>query len=176
MIKVHLVGRRGLVLKREEALELYFNGFFGTPLKNPKPKREEDITVPFVLSLFETLYLLEKGKVKVLRGGKEVKAEEIRKLMNERERMAYEVYRDLRERGFVVRSGLKFGCDFAVYEKGPGIDHAPYVVHVIDKGIPFEPVEIVRAGRVAHGTRKRFVMAIVERGKINYIMFKWTGT
>ncbi len=176
MIKVYLVGRRGLVSNQEDARKLYFGGFFGTPLKNPKPKREEDITVPFILSLFETLYLLEKGKVRVIKGDAEVDAKEVRNLMNERERVAYEVYKDLRERGFIVRSGLKFGCDFAVYERGPGIDHAPFVVHVVDKNVLFEPVEIVRAGRVAHGTRKRFVMAMVESGKINYIMFKWTGT
>ncbi len=175
-MKVYLVGRRGVVLNVQDARELYFNGFFGTPLKNPKPKKEEDITVPFVLSLFEVLYLMKKGRIEVFKGKRKVEVEEVINLMNDRERVAYKVYEDLRERGFVVRSGLKFGCDFAVYEKGPGIDHAPFVVHVVEKDVPFEPVDIVRAGRVAHGTRKRFVMAIVESGKINYIMFKWTGT
>ncbi|TMI37988.1 tRNA-intron lyase, partial [Candidatus Bathyarchaeota archaeon] len=37
---------------------------------------------------------------------------------------AYQVYKDLREKGYVVTPGIKFGADFAVYEHGPGIDHA----------------------------------------------------
>ena len=37
----------------------------------------------------------------------------------------YLVYRMLRDSGFVVAPGIKFGSDFAVYQHGPGLDHAP---------------------------------------------------
>ena len=40
------------------------------------------------------------------------------------------VYRDLRESGLIVTPGIKFGCDFAVYKYGPGVEHAPYMVSV----------------------------------------------
>ena len=44
----------------------------------------------------------------------------------------YLVFKKLRDVGYVVSPGIKFGCDFAVYEHGPGIDHAPYLVQVVD--------------------------------------------
>ena len=40
------------------------------------------------------------------------------------------VYSDLRVKGYVVKTALKFGGDFRVYDKGvrPGEDHAKWVV------------------------------------------------
>jgi len=90
--------------------------------------------------------------------------------------MLYNVYRDLREKGYVVRSGLKFGADFAVYEKGPGIDHAPYLVHVLSIDETLNPVELVRAGRLSHSVRKKFIIATTRNelgSKVEKIMFKW---
>ena len=39
-------------------------------------------------------------------------------------------FKDLRKKGYIVKTALKFGADFRVYEKGvkPGEDHAKWVV------------------------------------------------
>ena len=46
--------------------------------------------------------------------------------------MKYVVFKKLRDLGYIVTPGIKFGCDFAVYEHGPGLrNHAPYLVQVV---------------------------------------------
>jgi len=89
--------------------------------------------------------------------------------------LKYRVYRDLRDYGLIVQPGIKFGCDFAVYERGPGIDHAPFLVQVKKATESMDAIEIVQAGRLATTVRKRFIIA-VPVGKtedITYMMFKW---
>ena len=85
----------------------------------------------------------------------------------------YTVYRDLRGKGFVVAPGIKYGCDFAVYEHGPGVDHAPYIIQVRRKSDELSAAEIVKAGRLASTVRKTFIVAVVEDGEVEYLEFKW---
>ncbi|MEM2806755.1 MAG: tRNA-intron lyase, partial [Candidatus Bathyarchaeia archaeon] len=87
----------------------------------------------------------------------------------------YAVYRDLRDSGLVVTPGIKFGCDFAVYKHGPGLEHAPYMVSVKKASSELTATEIVKAGRLATTVRKRFIIAVpdMEKGKIRYLIFKW---
>jgi tRNA-intron endonuclease len=87
----------------------------------------------------------------------------------------YAVYRDLRESGLIVTPGIKFGCDFAVYKQGPGVEHAPYMVSVKRAKAELTATEIVKAGRLATTVRKRFIIAVpdLEKGNANYLIFKW---
>lgn len=86
----------------------------------------------------------------------------------------YGVYVDLRKRGFVIRRGLKFGCDYLVYRYGPGVDHAPFGVLVYYDGEKIDPIELVRAGRLLHSVRKKLVIAIYyDYGNIRYVVLDW---
>jgi tRNA-intron endonuclease len=87
----------------------------------------------------------------------------------------YAVYRDLRESDLIVTPGIKFGCDFAVYKHGPGVEHAPYMVSVKKAKSDMTATEIVKAGRLATTVRKRFIIAVPnsEKAKIRYLIFKW---
>ncbi len=71
--------------------------------------------------------------------------------------------------------GIKYGCDFAVYKHGPGIDHAPYMVSVKRLEEEVTATDIVKAGRLATTVRKRFILAIPnqEAEQIQYLIFKW---
>ena len=82
---------------------------------------------------------------------------------------------DLRESGLIVTPGIKFGCDFAVYKYGPGVEHAPYMVSVKDSGSDISATEIVKAGRLATTVRKRFIIAVpdLKEKKTKYLIFKW---
>ncbi len=88
---------------------------------------------------------------------------------------AYQVYKDLRNKGYIVTPGIKFGADFAVYEHGPGIDHAPFIVSVEDPESIMGPFEVVRAGRLATTVRKQFIIAIpdTKQDEIRYLVFSW---
>jgi tRNA-intron endonuclease len=155
---------------------LYGEGFFGTPIGVEKP-RGADFEAPLKLSLIEALYLVERGVLEVRRlDGGSVGLDELRRIVESSDelKLLYTVYRDLRDRGFTVRSGLKYGSDFTVYRLGPGLEHAPYVLHVYRGVERLDPTEIVRAGRLSHSVRKTFILAFPSRdGRVMYLMFDW---
>jgi len=159
--------------------ELYKKGYYGKPLGIPKPKIS-DFDVPLILDLMEGLHLAEKEVVEVREGPKMRKVglkrlkQRARRLYDEFD-LKYAVYRDLRDSGFIVTPGIKYGCDFAVYRHGPGIEHAPYMVSVKKPEQDVTATDIVKAGRLATTVRKRFIIAIPEPGieKIEYLIFKW---
>lgn len=175
--KAFIIGDRLFIPDHEESRRLWSLGFFGKPLDEDKPRRP-DFDSPLILDPLEALYLLERGIILVYDSdGEEVDFKRLYEIISESYHMLnhkYTVYRDLRQRGYVVISGLKFGVDFAVYRHGPGIEHAPYLVDVVVSGSQVSGDELVRAGRLATSVRKRFVYAIVDKnGGVRYIMFKW---
>ncbi|MEM0093772.1 MAG: tRNA-intron lyase [Thermofilum sp.] len=178
-IEAILLGSRVVVLDVEKANELYFKrGFFGRFYTIPKPKLP-DVKKELELSYFDALYLMEKGVLEVRNAeGRPITREELAATASSHYENffdAYAVYKDLRERGYVVKSGLKFGTTFAVYKFGPGIDHAPFLVHVLDYASRLDPLEIVRAGRLSHSVRKKLLLAYRDprEDKIRYFVFKW---
>lgn len=160
--------------------ELYRRGYYGKPIGIPKPKVME-FSVPLILDLMEGLYLVEKDELIVREGEKRKTKVNLTKL-RQRARKLYEqfdvkysVYRDLRDHGLVVTPGIKYGCDFAVYKHGPGIEHAPYMVSVRKAKDEVTATDLVKAGRLATTVRKRFIIAVpdTETNKIRYLMFRW---
>lgn len=165
---------RVVVWGLEEARSLYEMGFYGKPLGIPKPKPRE-FSAPLLLDLMEAYYLSLRGLLKLKRGGRRFGVRRLKKLCEERYAMfdtKYRVYRNLRESGLVVTPGIKFGCDFAVYEKGPGLEHAPYLVTVVRPEDEVTATWVILAGRLATTVRKKFVLAVVGKD-INYISFEW---
>jgi len=168
-----------IVWNPKEGSELYKLGFYGKPLGIPKPK-VPDFDVPLILDLMEGLYLMEKGLIRVTEGPEKKKVSF--KTLRSRARKLYEefnlkyvVYRDLRDQGLVVTPGVKYGCDFAVYKRGPGIDHAPYMVSVKSRKSGITATDVVKTGRLATTVRKRFIVAVPDLGKdrTEYLIFKW---
>ena len=163
----------------KDGSELYKLGFYGKPVGIPKPKSPE-FDVPLMLDLMEGLYLVEKGEIEVFEGIRKDKVRfgslrsRARKLYEEFDHK-YAVYKDLRDKGLVVTPGVKFGCDFAVYKSGPGIDHAPFMVSVKSRKDEMTATEMVKAGRLATTVRKRFIVAIpdLKAEEIEYLIFKW---
>ncbi|MEM2970997.1 MAG: tRNA-intron lyase [Candidatus Bathyarchaeia archaeon] len=178
-IKVEFIENFLVVWNPTEGSKLYKIGFYGKPLGIPKPKIPE-FNVPLILDLMEGLYLAEKGIITVYEG-MEKRRVSLKKLRQKAKQLyeefdeKYAVYRDLRESGLVVTPGIKFGCDFAVYKYGPGIEHAPYMVSVKSAKSEITATEIVKAGRLATTVRKRFIVAVpdLEKERIRYLMFKW---
>ncbi len=159
--------------------ELYKLGYYGKPVGIPKPKAE-DFDAPLILDVMEGLYLLERGIITVREGPENTKVSFSRlrkraKRLYEEFDLRYAVYRDLRDQGLIVTPGIKYGCDFAVYKHGPGVEHAPYMVSVKKTKDEVTATEIVKAGRLATTVRKRFIIAIpdLETKQIQYLIFKW---
>ncbi len=176
-INVELLENFLIVWDSAEGSQLYKNGYYGKPLGIAKPKIPE-FTVPLILDLMEGLYLLEKKAIAVFEGTNKqsvglAKLKQKAKQLYEEFDQKYTVYRDLRESDMVVTPGIKFGCDFAVYKYGPGVEHAPYMVSVKTAGSDISATEIVKAGRLATTVRKRFIIAVPEGGKVKYLIFQW---
>ena len=90
--------------------------------------------------------------------------------------MRYRVYADLRTRGYVTKTALKFGADYRVYERGvkPGEDHAKWVVYPVNEASILTWYDFAAKNRVAHSTRKRLLIGIVdEEGDVTYYECKW---
>lgn len=178
-ISAELLGNNLVVWDAEEGSELYGSGFYGKPLGIAKPKSTE-FDVPLTLDLIEGLYLLEKGVIEIHQEPDRTKIG-VRKLRSYARKtyqdfdLNYSVYKELRQNDYVVLPGIKFGCTYAVYEKGPGIDHAPYLVSVKGSDEDITSTDIVRAGRLATTVRKRFIIAIpnLKTKNIQYLMFDW---
>jgi len=157
------------------ANKVYWDGYYGTFLGVNKP-RDKNIKAPLELSLIETLFLVKENKIRVIENNRVMSLEELlahSSKVVERFDALYRVYVDLKERGFVVRRGLKFGCDYLAYRYGPGIDHAPFGVLVYNTGDKVDPIEFVRAGRLLHSVKKKLVVAIHGNDKISYYVFSW---
>jgi len=160
--------------------ELYRQGYYGKPIGIPKPKLME-FNVPLILDLMEGVYLAEKEMLTVTEGDQKKKRVSLAKLRKSARRLyedfdlKYAVYHDLRNHGLVVTPGIKFGCDFAVYKRGPGLEHAPFMVSVKKATDEVTATEMVKAGRLATTVRKRFIIAVpdTESDKIRYLIFKW---
>ena len=123
-----LVENRIVIWSIQESRALFGNGYYGKPLGVPKPKGTQFDT-PLILDLIEGCYLVHVGKLKVFNiDGKRISFRDIQAICRREYGefdTKYLVFQSLRDNGYIVSPGIKFGCDFAVYEHGPGIDHAP---------------------------------------------------
>ena len=178
-VKVELIENFLVVWDSAQGSQLYKQGYWGKPLGIAKPKIPE-FDAPLILDLMEGLYLLENKKIAIHEGPDETSVS-LKKLRQKAKRLydefeeKYAVYRDLRGSGLIVTPGIKFGCDFAVYKYGPGVEHAPYMVSVKKSGSDISATEIVKAGRLATTVRKRFIIAVPDLASesVKYLIFKW---
>jgi tRNA-intron endonuclease, archaea type len=120
------------------------------------------------LSLIEACYLLEKEKIELVDGrNHSLSFEEYLKKATKQDPnffIRYAVFKDLRNRGYIVKTALKFGADFRVYDRGvkPGEDHAKWVVYPVHEDSSLTWYEFAAKNRVAHSTKKRLLLAVVD--------------
>lgn len=128
------------------------------------------------LNLYEACLLVEEKKLDVMdESGDKLSLKDLTdagECINEGFGMKYDVFRDLRrDRGYVVKSGIKFGCDFVVYPRGkmPSDSHSKWMVHVIPESARLDYSEITRSARLATNVKKSMLFATVtERGPVYY--------
>lgn len=175
-MKCEIVENRLIVWNIEDSRMLFTNGYYGKPIGIPKPKPEE-INVPLILDLIEGLYLLENKKISIYKDKRKISIEEMTEICKNEYHdfdKKYLVYKNFRDKGYIINPGIKFGCDFAVYEKGPGIDHAPFLIQVYNRSDPITSTAIVLAGRLATTVRKQFILAIPKgKDKVDFLALDW---
>lgn len=175
-IPTKFINSRVVVFNPLFASYLYVKkGFFGSPLGISKP-RLEYFSKPSELSLIEAQYLLEKEEITIydVKQNKFLTLDEFYDTaikIHHKFEEKYIIYKDLRERGYIPRPGLKFGADYVVYKKGPGLEHSLFMVHVLPHDSEITAIDMVRAGRLATSVRKKFVIA--NPLTKSYYFFEW---
>jgi tRNA-intron endonuclease len=169
-IKTTFARERVITEDTDLARELFNQSAFGTVLEDGKVQ----------LSLTEALYLMEKKKILVLDGKN--KQLDFPSFVSRASRaepkfwIRYAVYKDMRNRGYVVKTALKFGADFRVYDRGikPGQDHARWIVYPVHEGEKYTWFDFAAKNRVAHSTKKRLMMGVVDdENDVTYWEIKW---
>ena len=91
----------------------------------------------------------------------------------------YCVFKDLREKGYIVKTALKYGAEFMVYDKGikPGEDHSKWILFPVFETNTLTWQEFAAKNRVAHSTKKNLLMGIVdEKNEVTYYEIQWIKT
>ncbi len=175
-MKSELIENRIIVWDIDDSRKLFSQGYYGKPIGIPKPKIEE-IDVPLILDLIEGLYLLENKKITITKSKQKLNIDQMIDVCKQEYHdfdKKYLVYKNFRDKGYIINPGIKFGCDFAVYEKGPGIDHAPYLIQVYNRNESISSTGIVLAGRLASTVRKQFILAIPKgKDKVDFLALDW---
>lgn len=166
-----LAGERVITESSDDAREFFNQSRFGTLNENGKVE----------LSLLEALYLLERERLIIKsESGKTLAFELYVKKARKVEPnfwIRYVVFRDMRNRGYIIKTALKFGADFRVYDRGvkPGEDHAKWIVFPVHEASVFTWHEFSAKNRVAHSTKKRLLLAIVDdENDVTYYQVSWT--
>lgn len=170
LVPTVLCGEKVITESSDDARELYNQSRFGNIAESGKVE----------LSLLEAFYLLEKGRVEVKNdSGKCITSENYLKKARKVEPnfwIRYCVFKDMRNRGYIIKTALKFGADFRVYDRGvkPGEDHARWIIYPVHEGETLTWYEFAAKNRVAHSTKKRLLMGIVDdEGDVTYYEIKW---
>lgn len=170
-----------VIIWKPEAVTLYDESGYGKPQPEENPNRLE-------LDLIEATYLVEKGKLKIFvkENGKKRKIDlpELMEIGSKNVNLfqpSFAVFRDLRNRGYLVKTGFIFGSIFRCYERGVKLkrgpkaphEHTKWVVQPVAEESAFSLPEMSRAVRLAHNIRATFVWAVVDReNKVTYYIIQ----
>jgi len=170
MITSYLIGDK-LVSTSPEAFSLYEKSFLGEK-KNNKVE----------YSNIEALFLIQERKMVVLSKKKEIDSDILIKKFKKNDKKIETklvVFSDLRKKGYIVKSALKFGAEFRVYEKGytPKEEHAKWLLYTTKEHDSLTWHDFAAKNRVANSTKKALLIAIVDdESDVSYYECSWTKT
>lgn len=167
VFKAYIVGEK-VFTNAQDAFVLYEQSRLGEPTEGK-----------IYYSLVEALYLIERGKIELYSGKKKLRFNEFMVLAQKIDsnfHTRFAVFRDMRNRGYIVKTALKFGADFRVYERGvkPGDGHAKWILYPVYESNSLTWQEFAAKNRVAHSTKKRLLIGIVdEENDVTYYEISW---
>ena len=157
-----------IISNDKNAISLYSKSRFG-----------ELISGKILYSLVEALYLVEKKKMNVYQDDKKLNYEKLIQMAEKIEKNFWPrfcVFKDMRDKGYIVKTALKFGADFMVYDRGikPGQDHSKWILYPVFENKSLTWHEFSAKSRVAHSTKKNLLIGIVdEKGEVTYYEVSW---
>jgi tRNA-intron endonuclease, archaea type len=167
MIKAIISGEK-ITSNSPEAFTLYEKSRFGEKKKN----KIEFMPV-------EALHLQELNKAEVFSNNKLLNEEQLIKKLRIKDKKIetkLAAFKDLRKKGYILKTALKFGAEFRVYEKGvfPGKDHARWLIYTTQESEKINWHDFAAKNRIAHSTKKHLLLAIVdEEEDVTYYQVNW---
>jgi tRNA-intron endonuclease len=146
IVEGELVSEHTRISNKEMIHELELKGY--GELENDK----------LFLKFFESLYLLHSSKLILKKGKKKIDFDDLMIICQKQDPEAltkFLIYRDLRNRGYVVKDGFGFGSDFRVYERG----------HFGEKGAKFLVFGLNEGQQEKMGTLQKKIEQITQMGK-----------
>ncbi|MDH5463315.1 MAG: tRNA-intron lyase [Nitrosopumilus sp.] len=125
------------------------------------------------LKSFETLYLLYAKRLILKKGKKQIDFDSFMGLCQKTDSdilTKFLIYRDLRNRGYVVKDGFGFGSDFRVYERGQfGEKGAKFLVFGLNEGQQEKMGVLQKKIEEITQMGKEPIIAVIERrGEVIY--------
>lgn len=139
-----------------EASQIYNRGYYGSPLPGGGLR----------LDLVEAAYLVDTGKLEVRRGRRPLGLADLLRRGNAEApgfEIRYLVYRDLRQRGYVVKPNVA-PLDFRVFPRGGGPNSTPtkYWVAAISERAVFDLEQLSKLLASTAAVRKQLLLAVVD--------------
>ena len=156
-----------VIVKDENAHNLYNKRYYGNLTDSG-----------LELSFIEALFQLTKNKIEIYDDDKLITKEDLTNIIRQKHIFShYLVYKDLRIRGYIIKTGFKYGSDFRIYERGhaPGDGHSNFLVKILSEEQEIKVRDFSSYVRVAHGVRKTLLLAVVDdEYDITYYDIEWT--
>jgi len=126
-----------------------------------------------ILNFFESLYLLYSDRLILKKGKKKIEFEDLMNICQKKDPEAltkFLIYRDLRNRGYVVKDGFGFGSDFRVYERGHfGEKGAKFLIFGLNEGQQEKMGNLQKKIEQITQMGKEPIIAVIERrGEVIY--------
>ncbi len=140
----------------------------------------EKLGEKILYSLSEALYLVQDKKMDIYdyRDNKLLQKEILKKFsrVDKNFKTKYIAFKDLRKNGYIVKTALKFGAEFRVYEKGSKAGgHSKWLCFPVSENKQLTWQDFSAKNRVAHSTKKNLLIAVVDdEGAVSYYEVKWT--
>ncbi len=152
-----------VIIEGDDSNQLHEQGFYGD--------LEDD---RLNISILEALYLSDINTLDIEDGFKnqDLRSEQIlEKGIDTQDdfELRYDIYKNLRSKDLVPKTGFKYGAVFRAYEGDPDEHHAEYIVQPITDDYRCSWYEISRAVRVAHSVKKKFLFGIKKDDEIKYV-------
>jgi tRNA-intron endonuclease len=164
-VEAKIMGNQIISSLNPSSLYYYERHYYGT--------KEAD---SIVYNTFEAVILHERNKMTVISDRdhqpmnfKQLVAFAVK--LDEKFWMRYQVYRDLRYRGYIVRMGIGNALDFRIYPRGTQLntDNAKSFICVLPEGYPVKISVLEAISKQSLANRKDLLLAIVDQlGDISY--------
>lgn len=167
-IKANLVSNQ-ISSSSIEAFSLFESQWFGE-------KTNQKITY----TKQEAMYLAETNKIQIFdMKNKEISKDELIikfEKLDKKFNIKYLVFKDLREKGLIPKTALKFGTEYRVYDKKnkSSDNHAKWILSIHTENEKLSWHNFSAKNRIANSTNKKLLIAVLdEENNVSYYESSW---